>query len=460
MSARPFSTSLRLSLLASLGLLPLACGGNSFREGEEETGGTSSTAGKGSGGSTTIAGTGSGGTAGKPSVPTCTSPQKDPQTGIVTCQEGYRYRTQSTRCEVPTNDAAPVPDPKPPVSGYVDCTDDPSVCDQFLYGYCAPAGAPQPGSSCQTGCLTDSDCGPAGMCRCEGGRYGVCTGDTCDTDDDCGSGYHCASYPGSCGSGSFACQTPQDECGSCNATEICMLQADGHRACGSAAVCGRPFLVESAARLPPVAARGDWTERGLAPRVDHLTAPERSALAAHWTQLGQMEHASIAAFARFQLQLLALGAPADLVQACNQALVDETAHTKLCFALASSYAGRSLGPGPLDVSHSLDVTDLADIVSLVLLEGCIGETSAALDALESAESAADPVIRNAYARIAADEQRHAELAFRFVRWALERDPAATRERVAVALQAAPQMTTVREVVQPLLLALLDERRAA
>jgi hypothetical protein len=29
------------------------------------------------------------------------------------------------------------------------------------------------------------------------------------------------------------------------------------------------------------------------------------------------------------LSLLALGAPADLVEACNQALVDETAHARL-----------------------------------------------------------------------------------------------------------------------------------
>jgi hypothetical protein len=235
-----------------------------------------------------------------------------------------------------------------------------------------------------------------------------------------------------------------------------MAQPDGHRTCESAAVCGRPFLVEAAARVAPVTPRGDWTERGLAPRVDHLTGPERATLAAHWTKLGQMEHASIAAFARFQLQLLALGAPSELVMACNQALVDETAHTQLCFALASAYAGRKLGPGPLDVSHSLDVTALADIVDLVLLEGCIGETSAALDALESAASAADRVIRDAYARIAADEQRHAELAFRFVRWALEREPASTRARVESALVMAPH----NDVVQPLLRALLDERRAA
>src|SRR6185503_19927292 len=108
------------------------------------------------------------------------------------------------------------------------------------------------------------------------------------------------------------------------------------------------------------------------------------------------------------------GAPPELVEACTQALADETAHTKLCFSLASAYAGRKVGPGALDVEQSLSATSLADIVDLVILEGCFGETSAALEALELRDTASDPVIVSAYAQIAADEQRHAELAFRFV----------------------------------------------
>jgi hypothetical protein len=482
MSARPFSTSLRLSLLASLGLLPLACGGTTFRGNEDEggsgsggttttagTGGTATTAGTGSGGTTTTAGTGSGGTvtsAGAggsdpvPYVPTCTAPVTDPATGIVTCKEGYVHRTRKNRCEtVGIDAAAPAPDAKPPVSGYVDCTDDPSVCDQFLYGYCAPAAQPQPGSQCMAGCLADSDCGPNGMCRCEGGQYGVCTGDTCDSDQDCAPGYLCAAYPGSCGDSPFACQTPRDECSSCEAFELCQMQADGHRSCEAAAVCGRPFLVEAEARVAPAVARGDWADGRLAgPRLNHLTNAERAALAAHWTKLGQMEHASIAAFARFQLQLLALGAPPELVQACNQALIDETTHTRLCFGLASAYAGRAVGPGPLDVTHSLAETTLADIVELVLAEGCFGETGAALEALEAAQTAADPVVRRVYEQIAADEQRHAELAFRFVRWALERDRAAVTSRIHAALPHAP--AGARDVAVPCLRALLEQPLAA
>ena len=209
--------------------------------------------------------------------------------------------------------------------------------------------------------------------------------------------------------------------------------------------------------MAPVVPSGAWTNGSLRPRVDHLSESERAELAQHWTHMGQMEHASIAAFARFSLQLLSLGAPPDLVEACTQALADETAHTKLCFDLASAYAGRAIGPGPLDVSGSLLGSSLVDIVDLVIAEGCFGETSAALEALEAAECATDPVVSAAYAQIARDEQRHAELAFRFVRWALQRGGAAVKARIAQALATPPTSNSATiGVTLPCLTALLSE----
>jgi hypothetical protein len=134
-----------------------------------------------------------------------------------------------------------------------------------------------------------------------------------------------------------------------------------------------------------------------------------------------MEHASIAAFARFSLQLLALGAPASLVEASAQALVDETRHARLCFGLAARYAEGEMAPGPLDVNGALDQVDLLDIVRLAIDEGCVGESVAALEAQAAADLATDPSVKRLLAAIAADETRHAELAFRFVAWAAARD---------------------------------------
>lgn len=235
----------------------------------------------------------------------------------------------------------------------------------------------------------------------------------------------------------------------------CADSGAGHRACFGGA-CGRPFLVDAEARVAGVVESAAWVDAALAgPRVDHLNAAERAELAAYWQRLGQMEHASIAAFARFNLQLLALGAPPSLVQACTRALADETEHTKLCFRLASAYADRTLGPGPLDIDGSMPSVVLADIVDLVIAEGCFGETSAALEALEAADSASDATVRAVYDKIASDEQRHAELAFQFLRWALERDAPTVRRRVAASIASPPsEHYATRAVIIPCLSAFL------
>jgi hypothetical protein len=66
--------------------------------------------------------------------------------------------------------------------------------------------------------------------------------------------------------------------------------------------------------------------------------------------------------------------------------------------------------------------ELLDVVRLVIAEGCVGETVAALEASFAAGEAVDPEMRRALETIADDETRHAALAFRFVAWAAERDP--------------------------------------
>lgn len=442
-------------MLASLGLLPLACAGTVEKSG------------------------------GKPAShqPTCTSPQTDATSGVVSCAEGYSYRPTAGSCTTNRADtAAPAPGPSPDpstlprVTDSIECTNDPGVCAAYQYGSCVQSGPLLDGtqdqvrSYCESGCTIDSDCGPNFRCRCGGGQaIGSCVPDVCASDADCEPGYHCASSSAGCGSGAYVCQTSRDKCfgtqdclASGEGYQVCLVQADGHRECGQGSICGRPFLIEAISRVAPVVSSRAWAKHfNPAPRVDHLTADERLTLAAHWTQMGQMEHASIAAFARFSLQLLSLGAPPELVEACTAALADETAHTKLCFGIASAYAGHAVGPGPLDITGSLAVTSLADIVDLVIAEGCFGETRAALEALEAADSAADPVIAAAYGQIAEDEQRHAELAFRFVRWALERDAQTVLPRITACSTARRSVpAAVRAIAQDCLEALIATQRAA
>src|SRR5260221_3062311 len=170
-----------------------------------------------------------------------------------------------------------------------------------------------------------------------------------------------------------------------------------------------------AARLSPAADRSDWSSE-LMPHVDELAAEVRAVLAARWTEVGLMEHASIAANARFALELLSLGAPPDLVRGAQEAMADETQHARDAFALASAYAGRPVGPGALDVSRALSSSEPVEVVRTAILEGCIGETVVAVEAAEALATAEDEAGRSALQRVVADETRHAELVSRFGQW--------------------------------------------
>jgi len=195
--------------------------------------------------------------------------------------------------------------------------------------------------------------------------------------------------------------------------------------------------------LACLAANSDWAA-ALDVDASALDALTRAALAEGWSQLGLLEHASIAAFARFTLQLLGLGAPHALVLESNQALFDETRHAQLCFGLAASFGSSAAGPGKLDSQGALARTSLSDVVLDTFLEGCIGETVAALEASEALAVATLPAVRQVLSQIAEDEARHAALAWRFVAWGTAQAPAlieGLRERLQRELERAAQACT-------------------
>jgi hypothetical protein len=162
----------------------------------------------------------------------------------------------------------------------------------------------------------------------------------------------------------------------------------------------------------------DWCA-DVRPRVDHLSPDERAKLARAWLDDAALEHASIASFARFALELLALGASPDLVALAHAAAGDEIEHARLCYAIASAYSGRACGPGPLPLDHARAVAnDFPSFARATFVDGCVGETIAAIEARARADAASDPVVRAALLRIARDEERHAELAWRALAWAV------------------------------------------
>ncbi len=198
---------------------------------------------------------------------------------------------------------------------------------------------------------------------------------------------------------------------------------------------GRPFSVSGVARTAPASVRNDWCADFATP-ADAIDANPARSLAQAWRDDALLEHASIASFARFTLELLALGAPPDLVADAQRAGLDEVRHARLCFALASQYGGAPVGPSALDVSGAMAASDLQSVAVRAVEEGCVGETVAALLAAEQAQGAQDEGLRATLAGIAEDEARHAELAWRAVRWAIEQGGEAVKQAVARAFEAA------------------------
>jgi hypothetical protein len=125
------------------------------------------------------------------------------------------------------------------------------------------------------------------------------------------------------------------------------------------------------------------------------------------------------------------------VDAAHDAARDEVRHARACFSLASAYAGADVGPGAFKLEGALEIrTELEQVAVSAVLEGCIGETLAAVQAAEQLARATDPAVRGALATIAEDEARHAELAWRFVAWAIGAGGEPVRRAVLAAFDSA------------------------
>jgi hypothetical protein len=182
--------------------------------------------------------------------------------------------------------------------------------------------------------------------------------------------------------------------------------------------------------------RDDWAADDVGIDTGDLDAPTRAALGRHWAAVAALEHASVASFARFTLYLLALGAPPSLVAEAQRAGLDEVEHARLAYGLAGVYGGAPVGPAPLDL-RGVDFTAArADVLRALIHEACVGETLAAAEAGALAARVRDPALRRLHARLAADEQRHAELGWRTLAWMLAGDDGISVDHAERCFEAA------------------------
>jgi hypothetical protein len=194
--------------------------------------------------------------------------------------------------------------------------------------------------------------------------------------------------------------------------------------------------------LPPIAAGDAWTKRDLA--VVDIDDASRDALAAQWRENGRTEHASVAAFARLTLDLVALGAPPELVASANRDALDEIRHAEQCFALARAIDGRAESPAAFPEALRSAPSRLRTRTMMLselavdsLIDGALNEGISARVVARVAKRCAEPEIKSMLRAIAADEGRHSAHGWDVVRWCLDEGGAPVAHALAAAVRALP-----------------------
>lgn len=379
-------------------------------------------------------------------------PEAPKRVGWVTEKNGNIHRASRVTCDATIDIPACVGTEK-----HQSCKTD-ADCTQHPHGKCT-SGIGQVGTycGCTYSCETDDDCGSGKACICKGtgalrASHSVCGEASCSTDADCkGSSCGLSAYFNGCYEQvTLACRTKED---TCKSDADCGEMSRFGPACvaigpkgakptwqcaGMSCVIGRPLVVEGEVRAAQPRARADW-RAALAFDVEDLSAEAREAIAAHHAAIAAMEHASIASFARFSLQLLALGAPAELLAEAQNAARDEIEHARVGYAIASRIGGRIIGPDKLPEATARLATDVVSFVESLVLEGCVGETLGAAEGQEVARAVKDAGLGAALAQIAEDEARHAALAWKTLQWALDAFGDEAREAAARAFERASAM---------------------
>ena len=174
--------------------------------------------------------------------------------------------------------------------------------------------------------------------------------------------------------------------------------------------------------------------------VRHRRAGAANALGRFFATASHLEAASVVAFEGLAGDLRRLGAPAELVRAARRSAEDEVRHARETARLARRHGAE---PPALRVVPGRRVRSMAAVAVENAVEGCVRETFGALVAAWQAAHAEDPRIARTMACIAADETRHAALAWAIARWMEPRLDARSRRAVLAARRAAVR-TLLRE----------------
>lgn len=201
---------------------------------------------------------------------------------------------------------------------------------------------------------------------------------------------------------------------------------------------GRQIRKRGKVQLAPLAEGGDWSRLSLAADAPPELRPR---LAERWRENGRTEHASVAAFARLTLDLMALGAPAKLLEDAGRDSLDEIRHADLCFSLARALDGKSESPAAFPAvrgsRRTFRMLALARLAVDSLIDGALHEGISARVLARLAKRCEDPAAREVVLELARDEGRHAAHGWDVVEWCLAEGGAPVAHALLGSLRALP-----------------------
>lgn len=153
-----------------------------------------------------------------------------------------------------------------------------------------------------------------------------------------------------------------------------------------------------------------------------LTGPERARLAETWRRRSAAEYLAVSTFSILAIDLVAAGAPADVLSHCVRAQLDEIRHAELAIRMVEIYGGKRIEPvaGMSRLPDSPETPKLHQAVANTLLVSCVSETYATTVLLATRDQTTDPVAHAVLTSIYSDEVMHARLGWSYLRFGIEK----------------------------------------
>jgi len=183
-------------------------------------------------------------------------------------------------------------------------------------------------------------------------------------------------------------------------------------------VYGRPLMQAGQAKVAGYQEGQGW--KCEVELKDQYSKWQKQQAGEFYLQCALFEHASIASFHQFGLELMRFAAPRDLLLATQEAILDEIRHAQLAFGLASSLLEKNVAPTSLSMQIE-GSESLQEFALKTLKEGAVGESIAVVLAATQRCYAKEAAICDFLDQVIIDESKHAELAWETLRWCLKQD---------------------------------------